>query len=263
MVIRYISRILSFFYRQHDKREDNRTVNGVFGDWITSYVEDVPPPYTVSEGGKVHYPVIEYLSPPPLEAPCIRICPHETMSFEDLQQVVKALATKHINEPIDALTMSCHEHRNHLDPGTNKNKIVCTSSPGLLTGSGTFALENGKNNSHSPGVLLCFDWDLGLLDALRCQVESAVELKHLLSADAILLCPHKQMSDSEIINAIFGFLKTPSSRDSISRCEGCDTEIKVMIRLDGDDQICHVTTNRYLGTVEEPDDPVWLAQCSI
>ena len=263
MVTRYFSRIISFFFRQHDKREDNHTVNGVFGDWTTSYVEDVPPPYTDSPVSKVNYPVVEYLPPPPFQAPCLRICPHETMSFEYLQQVVKPLATRPMNEVISALTTSCHDHRNHRDPTIRKTKTVCTSSPGLLTGSGTYALEDGKNTSHILGIVLCFDWDLGLLDALRCQVESAVDLQHLLGAEGIPLCPHKQMSDSEIINAIFGFLKTPSSRDSISRCGTCDTEIEVVLRLDGDDQICHVKTKRYLGTLEELNDPVWLAQCSV
>ena len=159
--------------------------------------------------------------------------------------------------------MSCHEHRSHLDPATGGTKTVCVSSPGLLKGSGMYVPEDVKVPSHSPSVVLCFDWDLGLLDGIISQIENPAELQHFLGAEGIPLCSHKTLSDSDVINAIFGSVKRPSSQDVITSCDRCETEIKISAKNEGDDQTCHVTTRRYLGTVEKPDDPVWLAQCSV
>ena len=257
MATRYIHKLLSLFYRQPNKREDARsfrTVNGVFGDWVTSAVEDVPPPYIEDE---------ECFPPPPFEAPRLSICPHETMSFDSLQQVVNSLTIKTTDETVDTLTTSRHGHFSRLDTATGKTKTVCMSSPGFLIGSGTYILVDGKDTSHTSGLVLCFDWELGFLDGIRCQVETAAELKHYLGVESIPICPHKRMSDSDVINAIFGFVKRPSNQDVITNCDGCGTEIKVIIRMEGDDQICYVKTKRSLGTVEKPDDPVWLAHCSV
>ena len=262
MATRYFHKLLSLFHRQPDAREDTRylkIVNGVFGDWTTSAVEDIPPPYADSPGSEAQSRDEESFPPPPFEAPCLRICPHETLSFEGFQQVGNSFAIDGTDDCINALMTSCHEHRGHLDPATGKTKTVCVSSPGSLTGSGTYALENWN---HTLGVVLCFDWNLGLLDGARVQIESADEVKHFFGAEAIPLCPHKRMSDSDVIDAIFGLVKRRSSRDVIADCERCATEIKVTLTTEGEDEVCHVTTKRHLGSVEQPDDPDWLAQRS-
>ena len=256
MATRYIHKFLSLFYRQPNKREDARsfrTVNGAFGDWVTSAVEDVPPPYIDDE---------EYLPPPPFEVPRLPICAHETISFENLQQIVNSLTIKPTDETIDALMMSRHKHYSRLDPTTRKTTAICISSR-LLIGSGTYALVDGEDSLHPSSVVLCFDWDLGLLGGVKSQVETATELKHFLDAESIPLCPHKQMSDSDVINAIFGLVTRRSSQDVVTGCDRCGTEIKVIVRMEDDDEICYVKTKRYLGTMEKPDDPVWLAHCSV
>lgn len=263
MATRYFHKILSLFHRQPNKGEDARsfrTVNGVFGDWTKTAMEDVPPPYTDSPESQAYSSDKQYLPPPPFEAPCLQICPHETTSFEDLQQVVSSLAIKYTDETIDALTTNCHEHCSQLDPATGKTKTVCISSPGLLRASGTYALEDGKDSSNNPSVVLCFDWNLGLLDSIRCQVETATELQQFLGAKGNPLCPHKQMCDPDVITAIFGFVKRPSSQNVSIGCDQCETEINVLAKMEGDDQVCYVTTKRYLGPVGKPDDPFWLAQ---
>ena len=261
MATRYFHKLLSLFYRQRDGREEThsfKTLNADFGDWTT--VEDIPPPYTDSPNSETHD---QYLPPPPFEAHCLGICPHETIPFDDLQKIVKSLTINGTDDTINALTTSCHEHRSYIDPVTTKNQTVCVSPPGLLRGSGTYALEDGKGPSHIPKVVLCFDWNLGLIDGIRGQIETAAELQQFLGAEGIPLCSHRLLSDSNVINAIFNLVKRPLSQDVIIGCDQCPTEIKVMARNEGDDQLCHVTTKRYLGTVEKPDDSEWLAQCGV
>ena len=266
MATKVFQKILSIFYPLPTKKEkphSSRTINRVFGDWATSAVEDLPPPYTDSPESKSHSQNEKLPSPPPFVCPRLQICPHEILSFEDVQRVAHSLTTRNADETIDALTQSCHEHRSQFDPAVKEPKSVCVSSPGLLRGFGTYASEDSKDPAHAPGVALHFHWDLGFLDSIRGQVESAAELRHFLAADGIRLCPHKNISDPDVANAIFAFAKGQSEQEVITGCECCDTEIKVYERMEGDAQTCRVTTKRYLGRVEKPDDPVWLAQCGV
>ena len=265
MATRFIRNLLSIFHQRPKKNEETqqfRTANDVFGDWATSAEKDLPPPYTDSPRTKTHFQDQKY-SPLPSVYPCLQICLHQTLSFESLQRISNSLAISGTGETTDALTLSCHEHRSQFDSTTNEAKTVCVSSPGLLRGCGTYVSEDSRDPAHIPGVALCFHWDLGVLDGIRGQVENAAELQQFLCADGIQLCPHKLISDADVINAIFGFMKRASAQEVNTRCDRCDTEIKVFARMEGDDQLCRVTTKRYLGTVKKPDDPVWLAQCGV
>lgn len=265
MASRFLNRICSIFYRQPTKNEEAHsfhTINSVFGDWTTSAIEDLPP-YTDSLESKTHFQIENNDPPPPFSDPRLQICPHETLSFEALQTTANSLATRSTGKTIDALTLGCHEHRSQVDPIAKSAKHVCTSSPGLLRGSGTYTLEDSKDPAHTPDVVLSFHWDLGFLSGVRGQVETAAELQEFLGADGIWLCPHKRISDSDVVNAIYGFVKRSSRREVITECDRCDTEIQISARMDGDDETCRVTTKRYLGTVEKADDPLWLAQCGV
>ena len=255
MATRYLHKVLSLFHRQPNKRNVShsyRTINGVFGDWKTSAVEDV---YTDSPLIKIYSQDEKSIPPPSFEAPCMPICPHEKMSFEDLQEIVNSLA---INRTMDALTTNCREHRTHMDPVTRKIKTVCLSSPGLLRGFGTYALE-----PHTPRIVLSFEWDLGSLDGIRGQIETATELQHFLRVERIQLCAHKHISDSDVINAIFGLVQTPVIQNVLTCCDMCGAQIMVFASMEGHDQMCRVMTKRYLGTVEKLDDLAWLVQCNV
>ena len=265
MCSRLLRKICSLFYQQPIKNYEadaSRTINGVFRDWVTSAVDDVPPPYTDAIESKTL--LHDKKQPQPLLSAAfthLQICPHETLSFEGLRDIANALAISNPGATMDALTLRCHEHRSHFDPAAKDSKSVCVSSPGLLRGFGSYAFEVGKDPFQSRGVLLYFDWNLGLLDGIRAQVEHAAELQRFLGADGIWLCPHKRISDSDIINTVYGLVKKPSGREVITACDRCDTEIKISTRMEGTGDSCHVNTNRYLGTVEKANCPMWLAQC--
>ena len=266
MSSQFFRKMFSLFYQQPAKRGEYHsvsTIDGVFGDWATSTVEDLPPPYADSPENKTYFQDEKYSPPPPFASPRLQCCPHESLSFEGLQEIANSLAIKNTGETIDALTPNYHEHRSHFDPTVKSAKHICESSPSLLKGSGTYALEDSEGPSHTPSIVLCFHWDLEFIHGIRGQVESAAELQYFLGADGISLCPHKQISDSEVINAIYGMVRRPSGRDIITSCDRCDTEIKIGSRMERDDETCRVTTKRYLGRVEKANDPRWLAQCGV
>ena len=259
-------KMFSLFYKQPTTKGEPysvSTINGVFGDWATSTVDDLPPPYADSPENKTYFQDEKCSPPPPFASPRLQCCPHETLSFEGLQEIASSLAIKNTGETIDALTPSYHEHRSRFDPTAKDAKHICESSPSLLKCSGTYALEGSKGPSHTPSVVLCFHWDLAFIHGIRGQVESAAELQYFLGADGISLCPHKQISDSDVINAVYGFVKRPSGREIFTSCDCCDTEINICTRMEGDDETCRVTTTRYLGRAERANDPRWLAQCGV
>ena len=264
MLSQFWRNVCSIFNPQPTKKKQAhsfRTINRVFGKWATSAVEDLPPPYNDLPESKTHFRDEHHSPPPPFANPRLRICPHETLSFEDLQKVTSPHTIRDNGSTTDALTINCHEHRSHIDPVAQNSGHVCTSSPGLLRGSGAYTYESSKDSSHTPCVVLYFHWDLGALDGIRAQVETAAELQQSLGADAIQLCPHKLISDSDVINAIFGFVKRPSGPEVSTGCDCCDTEIKILTRMVGRDEMCRVTTRRCLGTADKADDPMWLTQC--
>ncbi|KAF6229474.1 hypothetical protein HO173_011514 [Letharia columbiana] len=266
MASQFFKMMRSLFYQQSTKQEKANsfhTINGVFGDWATSAVEDVPPPYTESPEGKTHFQDEKDILPPPFAGPCLQICPHEALSFEDLKNTISSTAMKNHGEIVDALTLGCHEPRSQFDLAAVDPKHVCVSSPSSLRGFGTYASHVGKEPARAPGIMLSFQWDLGWLDGVRAQVETAAELQQFLNADGIWLCPHKRINDSDIVNAIYGFVKRPLGREVLTGCDSCDTEITILARREGNDETCRVTTRRYLGAVETPDDPIWLAQCGV
>lgn len=263
MAFLLVKKICSLFYHQPTKREEAhsiRTIDSVFGNWAGSIVQDLPPPYTYSPEKKTYLQDEKHSPPPPFTCARLQICPHETLSYEGLQKTANTIAIGNPGETINALTPGCHEHRFEVDPSAQH---VCISSPSLLQGFGTYASEASKDPLHTPGVLLSFHWDVGCLDSLRAQVESAAELQHFVSADGIGLCPHKRISDSDIVNAIYGFVKRSSGREVTTGCERCDTEIKITKRMEGGDETCRVTTKRHLGTLMKANDPQWLAQCGV
>ena len=262
MVSRFIRKLRSVFHRQPaDRSHSNCTINGVFGDWETSTIEDLLPPYSDIPESKTQFSQDEKHSPPRQSTSThIQICPHETLSFQGLQDIINSLATKTAGQAINALTLSCQEHCDQVDPSTKDAKPVCVS-PSLLRGFGTYALEDREDSPDSLSVMLCFHWDLGSLDGVGGQVETALELQHFLGADGIWLCPHKAINDSDILNAIYDFVRRRSSLEVNTGCDHCDTEITVYPTMEGIHETCHVTTRRHLGTMEKSDDPMWLTQC--
>ena len=267
MASRFLRRLVSLFHQQRTKEKETDSIStndGVFGDLKTSAVYDLPPPYHDLVEEKA--PILEekhLASAPPAVSPNLRICPHQTVSFDGLRKTCTSAAIKNTSKNIDALELHCPEHRCQCTPGAGDTKGICISSRCLLRGFGSFSHENADLSGRTPELVLSFDWDIGSLKGIRCQVETAAELQQFLGMDAIWLCPHKRISDCDIVNALYGFLNSHSEREISTHCDCCETEITIVAAKEGNDETSRVTTKRVLGTMERPDDPVWLAQCGV
>ena len=267
MAFRFLRRLVSLFDQQKTKEKQTDSIStndGVFGDLATSAVYDIPPPY--HDLAEENVPILEKKYPasdPPLVSPNLRICPHQAVSFDGLKTKSTSAAIKNTSKSIDALELPCQEHPCQSTPGAGDTKGICISSRGFLRGFGAFSHDNAGLSGRTPDLVLSFDWDIGSLDGIRYQVETAAELQQFLSMDDIWLCPHKKISDSDIVNALYGFLNRNSGREISTSCDCCDTKIKIVATKKGNDETCRVTTKRFLGTMEKPDDPVWLAQCGV
>ena len=263
MASRFLRRLVSLFHRQRTKEKETGSVStndGVFGDLATPAVYDIPPPY--HDLAEEHVPILEKKYP--ASAQHLRICPHQAVSFEGLKKKCTSTAIQNTSsKSIDALELRCQEHRCQSSPAAGDTKGICLSSHCFLRGSGTFSFENVGISGRTTDLVLSFEWAIESLDGIRCQVETAAELQQFLSMDGISLCPHKRINDSDIVNALYGFLNRNSGRHISTRCDCCDTKIKIVATQEGNDETCRVTTQRFLGTMEKPDDPVWLAQCGV
>ena len=267
MASRFLRRLVSLFHQQRTKEKETdsfSTNDGVFGDLATPAVYDIPPPY--HDLAEEIVPILENKYPasaPPVDSPNLQICPHQAVAFDDLKKKCTSTAIKNTSKGIDALELRCQEHRCQSNTTAGDTKGICISSRCFLRGFGSFSHENDGLSGRTPELVLSFDWDIGSLDGIRCQVETAAELQQFLIMDDIWLCPHKKISDSDIVNAFYGFLSRNSGREISTSCDCCDTKITVVATQEGNDETCRVTTKRFLGTMEKPDDPVWLAQCGI
>ncbi|KAM0799845.1 hypothetical protein BDR22DRAFT_890118 [Usnea florida] len=262
MASRFLRRLVSLFYQQRTKEKETGCLSandGVFGDLATPAVYDIPPPY--HDLAEEYVSILEKKSP--ASAPHLRICPHQAVSFDCLKKKCTSTAIENTSKSIDALKLRCQEQSCQSNPAAGDTKGICISSHCLLRGFGTFSYGNVGLFGRTPDLVLSFDWEIGSLDGIRCQVETAAELQQFLSMDDISLCPHKRINDSDIVNALYGFLNRNSGRQISTSCDCCNTKITIVATQEGNDETCRVTTKRFLGTMEKPDDPVWLAQCSV
>ena len=263
----FLRRLVSLFHQQRTKEKATGSISmndGVFGDLATSVVYDIPPPYHDLAEEKA--PILEEKYPasaPSTASPNLRICPHQAVSFDGLKKNYTSTAIKNTCKNIDALDLRCQEHLRQSSPAAGDTKGICISPRCFLRGFGSFSHKNAGLSGRTPELVLSFDWDIGSLDGIRCQVETAAELQQFLSMDDIWLCPHKRICDSDIVNALYGFLNRNSGHGISTSCDCCETKITIVATKEGNDETCCVTTKRFLGTMEKPDDPVWLAQCGV
>lgn len=238
-----------------------------------SVFEDPPPPYTDHIGS---FPCRTDEKPSWLRRsePRVSLCPHETVSFEQLQQVLASFKRETRGKSLDALacTPNSTAHHTHCVNATAKEgRTVCTTSPSSLKGSGSYTYQSSEDPATTSSLKLSFSWDLGSMAGIRFQCGSLSELQHFLSADGIWLCPHRQLSDPSIVRSIWEIIyPSEMSAGPIDRhraaeiacgCQSCDTKVRISTTQEGYDEALRVSTERWLGSGESRNDAAWLAQC--
>ena len=278
MAFGILDRILSFL---HKGSRDTKKIGSVPSTdktslrlSKTSIANDSPPPYMDAEGGKPF--ASEKCLLPHNSENYVQICPHETLSFDRLQRIANLPNFKSNGKKIDVLTpASDHHHRGH-DKDTKEPQDSCKplgydlkTFIGSLKGFGTYSW---KAAGHNPGLVLSFHWEMRCLDSCKVKSDSSTELMAFLEQTNIQLCPHKKLSDVDIVNGIYGIINPLGKPiDPIDRyltkevsndCEHCGTKITVYRRKGGAGKTCRVDTKRFLGKAKERGDSAWQNQCA-
>ena len=207
---------------------------------------------------------------------CLRICPHETMSFERLQRIAKLPNFHRPEKKIDGLTCKFQQHmRGHLDreegDSTNCQPIRNRQDQGPLTRVSGFA--HICYSSPDKCLYLLFSWVLWCRLGTPQKCDSVETLRSYLAPANIWLCKHKQIVDRDILDLIYeilnpcGKLADPINRyvaeETGIECDRCDTNIHVVkgIGHSSVESRCQVIVTRSLGKGESAEDPIWLEQC--
>ncbi|KAL2042793.1 hypothetical protein N7G274_004552 [Stereocaulon virgatum] len=269
MAFGILDKILSFL---HKGSRDTKKVDSVpstektsLGLSKTSIANDSPPPYMDVEGMTPHNSERH-----------VQICPHEVLSFDRQQRIANLPNFKSNGKKIDALTSASDLHHRGHDKDTKEPQDSCKplgcdlkAFIGSLKGFGTYSW---KATGPNPGLVLSFHWEMRCLEDCKVKSDSSTELVAFLEQTNIQLCPHKKLSDVDIVNRIYGIINPLGKPiDPIDRylakevgndCEHCGTKIKVYRRKEGVDKTCRVDTTRFLGKAKERGDSAWQNQCA-
>ena len=249
-------------------------------------IKDVPPPYselsrvTIGDASGISTNGSDRSTSYSDPDSWVQICPHEILTSERFQRILNLPKFKDGDDKIDALspTSSCH-HRGH-DKATKECQDSCkpldiAQHPGFvakLKGFGSYAYKASPPAKYVPGLVLSFHWEMKCLDSSDVEYDSTMELQQFLEQTRIWLCPHKKISDMDIVNRIHPIIN-PNGKpaDPIDRylakgerldCEHCTTSIRVYRRTGGiQGKTCRVDTTRCLGTGLERGYSIWRDQC--
>ena len=194
----------------------------------------------------------------------VQLCPHETLSFKRAQRILSLYGQGDLYPTMDAFTSAPQLNHSELSGGEfgrRKHPRLCKQDP-----NGYDVLQATSDYGFEKGLILNIRWQLSF--EARPELLKSVEcFQQFLDSCDIFLCPHKKLSDEEIVFKAFYSLEPPTdpvekfeiASMKIKGCEQCGTEFWVSGR---DDRKCRVETFRPLGTLGSADDKQWLAQCS-
>lgn len=194
----------------------------------------------------------------------VRLCPHETLSFKRAQRILSLYGQGDLYPTMDAFTSAPQLNHSELSGGEfgrRKHPRLCKQDP-----NGYDVLQATSDYGFEGGLILNIRWQLSF-EAHSELLKSVECFQQFLDSCDIFLCPHKKLSDAEIVFKAFYSLEPPTdpvekfeiASMKIKGCDQCGTEFWVSGR---DDKKCRVETFRPLGTIESAEDKQWLAQCS-
>lgn len=274
MAFQFLQKFLSIFHKPaKDKKSALPSKKQKFWSNLTDCAptNDLPPPYTDAPNSTTNN---QKAAAPNPSTGFIQVCPHETLSFDRLITIANLPNLKTNSKKIDALRPDPAQHHRGHDKDTKEPQDSCKplgykvdSYIGSLKGFGTYSW---KRDIPVPGIVLSFHWEMRCLDPSKVNCNSPTDLREMFEKANIQLCPHKKISDMDIVNIIYTIVN-PNGKpaDPIDRylakevghdCGVCGTKIKIYKRKDGKDKTCRVDTKRYLGKGKDMSDEIWLPQ---
>ena len=198
---------------------------------------------------------------------CVQICPHETLSFERMKQIIHLPYFKYSGDKIGAFTNAPSPHHISSKAGDHLCKPYPRSFSSLRA-NGFYKYRRGFERDYD-GLVLCVYWTMNLDDHTGF-AGSVSDLQRFLGTLQIRLCQHTMMDDLRIAARLYRFCN-PSrrSRDPVEsyeevhcgrkteRCRRCHTTFETY----KEGKACHILVKRYLGKGISAYEKRWLAQC--
>ncbi|CAF9927595.1 hypothetical protein IMSHALPRED_007248 [Imshaugia aleurites] len=211
----------------------------------------------------------------------VRLCPHQTLSFERFNLIAKLPNIQHA-ECLNALIKLPNEDF-HDKGGIRDDERVCFFNlwdSYFLSSYASHVSFRYKQNSdlgQAAGFELSATWAVTLRYGMVRIVSKAIVQEYLANSN-VWLCPHLRLSDGWVASAVFGAFRpieryddpieqyqaAQSGEGDILRCGDCKTQVKVSHceKSDGSRE-CHVATVRFLGMGASAEDSSWLEQCAL
>ena len=205
----------------------------------------------------------------------VRICPHQTLSFEKFQKIANNRDLQEGGQ-LEAFVKLPKHHHGFARPWRQCYVNNRSMAAHFVT---TASIEhNSKHPKRPDGLMLFQDWTCAISGNFGYSaIRSKKALGQMLEKPSIWLCPHLNLGDSCFVNAAWEVLypvgKPPKDRNEkytakhnkhpSMRCEDCDTYIDVFYAGALLGWLILFETRRYLGTGESLDDPIWRKQCAL
>lgn len=219
-------------------------------------------------------------SPPQPVETFVRLCPHETLSYERMQRILVLPGFKQSYEGIDALRGTTIGHTRRPPTFTH----VCHprhDSDDSVTGYVQLHwVENVTRAAYglgSPGLEMRSFWYLDLFSRNSEGLVTRMEIREEVGGLGIWLCPHRWMDDEWIVDRMY-LIMYPEELfvDPIDEwlaqkgigggvetfrqdCGCCGAVFEV----EGSAYRPTVSVTRFLGKGESAEDPVWLGRCDM
>lgn len=193
---------------------------------------------------------------------CVRICPHESLSFKRMKRIVYLPWLKFTGDRISAFT----HNPSHMSPVAGI--ILCKPYPNSfssLRADSYYKYQRGLAGSYD-GLMLCVCWTMSFDDHMSI-AGSISDLRTFLDKLDIHLCPHTKMS--RLAANLHRLCNPPSPAQDvvayeeehrsriIDGCRGCHTTFHTY----KEGSTCHILVKRYLGKGDSAYEKRWLAQC--
>ena len=212
---------------------------------------------------------------PSLAEPCVKICPHENLSFERLQRILNLEGFQSSNRGIDAIGATKEMH--HTKSIGSWTSWTCCPNGASTDPEGTFNLKYNRHHSirngwKTVGLELRATWKMGYHGSGITQTNIDEFLKKL---ENVTLCPHKKLDDPWIRQRIHRNALPKVSSDPVDQWEAKQSSNPVYGKEKQDCDHCgahfvvsgwsilEVKVRRCLGQGVSADDPAWLAQCGV
>ena len=186
----------------------------------------------------------------------VRICPHHTLSFQQLQQVAITRLLKE-QRSLDVLVKlySSHDCKDKDDTKPQSCSHVYF-----------------RNSARSePGFELSASWE-AVFSRLKYSDYSKDDMRHMLEKSNVWLCPHTELCNNWVISAMSRPLKqnqggrTNNGLEGIrTHCASCRTAFQARCLTERPMQeleaCLRISTKRQLGPGVWEDDDDWQRQC--